>query len=281
MTGWTEESLIARVSDPVARTRHAAGSPDPFEVATYEAGFSDTPHRDLAVVLGMTPELRKLAARHFDRVVCVDINQDAIDLYRDWLPPDAARRETVVRGDWRRLHDHVEGTADVVLGDGVFPNLESLAEHERLFSEVATVLRPGGRFVTRQVLVPRGLDIEAHSWCRLRDTFRSGHLDRAEFGLAVRLLGHLGCCYDPVMLRLDNAEVFAETAREHGAGSFTDDERASIERYHFDGPNTLLPETRWEALVKAAGYTSQKVELKGRDWYRYYPLYVLTPPLMS
>ena len=125
----------------------------------------------------MTPELRAMAAAEFDRVLSIDVSEQAIALYACWLAPEARRRERVLRADWLQLADFVDpGSVDAVLGDGAFGNV-SLPGHTRLLAQVSAVLRPGGRLVPRQALVPHGLAVADNRWQRLRDRFRAGELD--------------------------------------------------------------------------------------------------------
>jgi SAM-dependent methyltransferase len=275
MTGWTALTLRARISHEPTRLRHPAGSPDGTEVAAYQSGLPAA--RGLAVVLGMTPELRTLAAAEFARVVSIDVSEQAIALYASWLAPDARRRETVVRADWQELAGLVDaGSVDAVLGDGVFGNV-SLAEHVPLLAQVREALAPEGRLLLRQALVPRGLDLPGCTWRRLRDRFRAGRLDEAGLGLGVRVLGHLSCCWDEAAGRLDNPRLFAETARQRDEGCWTEHEYACIQRYRFGGTTLLLPEQRWEDVVREAGFDLQTLPTSGRDWYRYYPVQQLVP----
>ena len=275
MTGWTAESLQARISDAANRVRHPAGSPDATEVAAYRSGLPSP--RGLAVVLGMTPELRTLAAAEFARVVSIDVSDRAIALYAGWLTDEARLRETLVRGDWHDLTSVVEpGTVDAVLGDGVFGNV-TLTGHDHLLQQVRASLAPEGRLLLRQALVPRGHVVRDGDWRRLRDRFRADDLDEAGLGLGVRLLGHLSCCWDETAAALDNRRLFAETAQQHADGCWTDHEYACLQRYRFDGTTLLLPEQRWDAIVRAAGFDLQVLPTSGRDWYRYYPVQQLVP----
>ena len=188
----------------------------------------------------------------------------------------ARRRETVHCADWLELAGLVDpGSVDAVLGDGVFGNV-SLPGHPRLLAQVQTVLGAEGRMVLRQALVPRGHVVRGREWLRLRDRFRAGDLDEAGLGLGVRLLGHLFCCWDEAEGRLDNPRLFAETTQQYAAGCWTDHELACIQRYRFDGDTLLLPEDRWAGLVRDAGFRLQTVPTNGRDWYRYYPVQLLT-----
>ena len=56
-----------------------------------------------AIVLGMTPELRIMAAEKFAQVVSVDQSNEAIGLYEDWLSAGDRRKENIFRVEWGAL----------------------------------------------------------------------------------------------------------------------------------------------------------------------------------
>lgn len=274
-TDWTDEELRARIAVPLGSrpdgrgARHEAGSPNAAEVASYARLLPR--RRGAAVVLGMTPELRALALQHFDRVVTVDRSRSAIALYKAWVS-DPHGRETVVRGDWADLQALAGGAVDAVLGDGVIGNVASEAAAAQLLETVGGALAPGGAFVTRNAVVPEGLDPHEVTHERLRDAHRAGDLDDVEFGFGTRILGHLTCCYDPATALLDNARLFAEVRAD---AEYTAAELAAVERFQFSAPTLLLPERRWLDLTADAGFATTRLRLSGRDWYAYYPLYSL------
>lgn len=273
MTGsWTSEALRARISDHARRTRYAGGSPDDVELGAYADALTDVPS-SVAVVLGMTPELRALAASVFKRVIAIDISEDAIELYRDWLSPHDRRGEQIIHGDWLDIGTHVDGPFDAVLGDGVFGNLPDVAAHRRLLDRIAASLRGGGVLVVRQAVVPSDYRPARDAADALLGRHRRGELDADEFGFGMRLLGHRTCCYDEEQYLLENRRLFEEVAAQAARGELSPEEHAAIRRYHFDGPNCVLPEAVWEELLGAAGYTFRRSVLAGRDWYRYYPVY--------
>jgi hypothetical protein len=275
-TGWDTAALQARIADHERRVRHPAGSPDAAEIAAYDRGLGGGA-RGRAVVLGMTPELRRLATRTFADVVSVDVSSEAIAVYGDWLTPAERTRERVVRAHWLALPHLLDGSVDAVLGDGVFGNLPDVAAHAELLAVVRGVLAPAGRFVTRHALIPRAFDATPHTQHVLLQRHRAGELDEAEFGFGVRLLGHHDCCYDPSTGSLDNARLFAEVARDHARGLLTDAEHAAIRRYTFAGRNCILGQETWEALLGDAGFAFRTVPLQGRAWYAYYPVFVCAP----
>lgn len=270
--GWDEESLLARIADPARRLRHPAGSPDAAEVAAYAAALPEGVPGPI-VVLGMTPELRALAARRAERTLAIDVAERAIALYEDWLTPAERALETVVLADWRRLGDIVDEPVAAVIADGAFGNLPDEAAHRELLDTIGAVLAPGGRFVTRHALIPRGLRPADHAAGELLARFRAGEIDEAELGFGTRLLGHHACCYDPASGRLDNAKLFAEVDAARARGELTATEHAAICRYRFDGDNCILDQDSWERLLADCELTFSTSALRGREWYAYYPVY--------
>jgi SAM-dependent methyltransferase len=269
---WDRDTLRARIQDAGARIRHPGGSPDPTEVAAYEAALPAGARDGTALILGMTPELRRLALRRFRRVVSVDANPGAIDLYRDWIDAKDRARERIVRADWLDLTGRV-APVSAVLGDGVFGNLLTLAAHRRLLRQIARLLQPGGRFITRQALIPNGFDPAAHRADRLLRRFRRGAIDAGEFGFGIRLVGYLETCYDGRRYLLDNARVFRRCDDARRQGVIREDEYAAIRRYYYGGRNCILPQDRWERLLAECGYRFDTRPCRGKAWYAYYVIY--------
>jgi hypothetical protein len=143
-----------------------------------------------------------------------------------------------------------------------------------MLEQLRAVLAPGGRVVVRQALVPAGTVVEDEAWPALRGRHRGGLLDDSELGFGVRLVGHLGCCWDGC--RLDNAALFGEVDRQAAAGCWRPRELAAIARYRFDGSTALLAEGDWAAVVAGSGFDLREHPLSGRDWYRYYRVQQLT-----
>lgn len=273
LSQWDEEALRARVCDSEGRTRHAAGSPDEAEIAAYAAALPNGSEERTAVVLGMTPELRRLVTSRFARTVSVDASTQSIQMYRDWVDEEFRSRETIVQGGWLALPQYIPGGAAAVVGDGVFGNLPHVEAHRELLAAVREVLQPGGRFITRKVMVPRGFDASECSVPALLRQHRQGELDDAEFGFGVRLLGHYACCYDSQTCILDNAKLFAECEEMWRQNEFTDEEYACIRRYCFSGNNSMVTQDLWEQLLDEAGFAFQVRRCRGRHWYGYYMVY--------
>ncbi len=273
---WDPATLRSRISDPAHRLRHPGGSPDPVEIAAYAAGIP-AEAKGTALVLGMTPELRAMAAQRFGRLISVEANPAAIALYRDWLDLEARARETIVERDWLAGERLSDDPVSVVLGDGVFGNLPDVAAHRRLLRVIGASLAPQGRFITRMAMIPDGFDPAAYTGDRLISRFRAGEYDAAEFGFGMRLVGHYATCYDPTTSTLDNARVFAACAERRAAGGLTAEEYAAIRRYTFGGRNCIVTQAAWESALAACGFRFRQHRCRGKAWYDYYVVYECAP----
>jgi len=270
---WDVESLRARVSDPKHRIRYEAGSPNSSEIEAYENALPSRLLRDTAIVLGMTPELRLLATRLFHKVISIDKNPQAIELYSDWLPRENRKRETIVCDEWSNLFQHALKSVSVILGDGAFGNILGIQEHKEMLRCIKSALLPQGVFITRHAFIPKGfIPGENNTDCFVK-RFRSRRIDEAEFGFGVRLLGHYSCCYNPESFILDNRKIFQECEFMHQEGQLIDEEYSYIRRYYFNGVNCILPEDVWESLLDESGFNFEIQPCHGKEWYEYYKVY--------
>ena len=274
---WTDRTLRARISDGRAKLRHPCGSPDPREIAAYRSLLPT--RRRLAVVLGMTPELRAMAAGEFDLVLALDVSAAAVALYRDWV--DAAFRgsESVVRANWLDLAALIGAgrPVDAVLGDGVFGNLAP-AEHEPMLEQVRAVLAPGGLVVLRQALVPAGTVVAGRGVAgpprpspqRIARRCRAGL--RGPAARPPRLLLGRPPARQRRPLRGGRP---AGRGRVLAAGPAGCHRALPLRREHGPARRGRLG----AALVAGSGFALREQPLSGRDWYRYYPVQQLTPSL--
>jgi hypothetical protein len=120
--------------------------PSPGEVGDYErllqsGGWIECPDW---VLLGCTPEIRSLAARHRREILCIDQNPEVFDVLRSMVAPQYA--EQFLCSDW--LHAEIPAPVDIVLGDGSL-NMVPRSQHESFLFKVSQMLRPGGAALLR------------------------------------------------------------------------------------------------------------------------------------
>lgn len=270
---WDRQTYLARIQDQKSRKRYPAASPDEIDIANYETVVKLYSLSGVAIVLGMTPELRALASRYFRRVICAERDSGAIELFREWLDDSARQRESIIQTDWLNLNNHIQEPVSAILGDGVFGNLSDINEHRQLLLIIRNLLEPHGRFVTRMALIPRGFDPERHKADELIRRFRDGRIDEAEFGFGMRLVGHYGKCYDQKSYILDNSKLYAECAQAHTDGAISRREYEAILRYYYGGNNCIVSQDVWETLLDETGFAYRLHESTGKEWRAYYIVY--------
>lgn len=277
---WTAEIYQSRIADAGLMIRHAAGSPASEEIAVYLNCCAGADPDGTAVILGMTPELRCMAAGHFRKLVSIDCSEVAIQLYSDWLPQHLRAKETVICGRWTELSSLVDGPVSVVLGDGVVGNLSGPGETLSLLEEIRTVLAPAGCCVMRNAIVNTGVIPARYEFSRLLMDFRSGLIDAAEFAFSTRMLGFYECVYDTRAEMLDNAITYGLLDAMRDAGDLSDEEWEALGRYRFMGRNYFPSNETWRSLLVAAGFGNVVQRgLRGKLWYEYYPVHVFGPGL--
>lgn len=269
---WERNTLFSRISDPVRKRRYPAGSPDTSEIAAYTAAFQDS-QTGTAVILGMTPELRNLAARYFKRIVSIDESRQAIDLYSSWMDLQYIEKEKIICANWLDIEKYIAFPIDTFLGDGVFGNLQNIHEHRKLLATLLRLLNKNGRFITRKALIPRKFVPADHNFQRLMIRYRRGEIDAAEFGFGARLVGHYTSCYEPTSYILNNEKLFAKCRAAREQGLLSAHELELINRYYFSGRNCILPQEVWEQTLEEEGYDFRIHSCHGKAWYEYYVIY--------
>ncbi|MEZ4599748.1 MAG: class I SAM-dependent methyltransferase [Syntrophotaleaceae bacterium] len=272
---WSTEIVNSRICDAAGRKRYAAGSPDLEEVEAYSRCLPENSR--IGVVLGMTPELRNLAARHCIQLICIDHSGSAISTYRDWLSPSLAAREHIIQGDWNDLKNVLPEPADFILGDGIFGNVVPFADYSSLLGLISSALSPRGCFVTRQCLMLEGIPENGQHRQWLLKRYRNKDLDEAGFGLSMRLHGYADMAYDRETSILDNKKVFAAIEADFQAGFFQLSEYQIIRRYFFQGLNSIPSKENWETMLKANNFRFERQCCKGKYWYQYYSIYSCRP----
>ncbi|MBD2579635.1 class I SAM-dependent methyltransferase [Oscillatoria sp. FACHB-1406] len=274
---WTSDAFKSRISDYSSRKRFEAGSPNDREIEAYSYHISNHFRGNLqgkkALVLGLTPELRAMLHDFGMSVICIDQNQDAIALFRDWLPLDRTVDENIVEGDWMNLEDYLDEPIDVVVGDGVFGNILSLQGHRTLLNKIEKILNNRGICVFRKILIPENFSVQEYEVKKLIKRHRSGEMDDAEFGFAMRIWGLKDTAFNENKFLLDNNYSFSIFRQMYRDGLLNDDEIAAIERYYFGGINLITPQAIWEELLTDSGFEFESFPLSGKDWYAYYPIF--------
>lgn len=270
---WTRETYQARIENVDARRRHAAGSPSDEEIGMFHAACEGADLSGTALVLGMTPELRVLAAKHFRRVLSVDASQTAIDLFAAWLPAELRAKETIIHGQWSDLDRWLQGPVSIVLGDGILGNLTNFETAAQILKVLNKVMSPGARCVMRNVIVMERLEIDRFRFLSLQNDFRSGLIDAAEFGFSARMLGFFDVAYDHSTEVLDSARAYTELDAMQRAGTLSAAEVSAINRYRFMGSNYFPLEASWTQLLLATGFgQATTMPLRGKLWHAFYPV---------
>jgi hypothetical protein len=117
-------------------------------------------------LLGSTPEIRSLAARHGRQLTAIDSDPEVFDALASLVEPSCTAQ--LVRSDWLELEP--EPSWDVVFGDGAL-NMLPPGSHEPLLQRVHAMLAPGGVALMRVHLAtpPRfGHAEQVFAWHRTR-----------------------------------------------------------------------------------------------------------------
>jgi SAM-dependent methyltransferase len=221
----------------------------------------------------MTPELRVMALDQYEKVISIDINPAAIDIYKDWIPGDLQHREQVIEANWLDVLGEDLPQADVILGDGVFGNLPDIQTHHELLDSIKRNLKQGGQLITRKFTVPGSPSDWQEYPGQLRQQYSEGRIDGSEFGFAMRLLGHLACCYDQDTAILDCGQVYREADEELRSGQLTARMREEMEQFFFSGSNCLVTDKAWEEMLTWHSIPFEIMECSGKHWYSYYRVY--------
>lgn len=144
-------------------------------------------HDDLALVLGVTPELADIAAD----TVAMDWSETMIA--HVW-PGDTPRRRAVL-GDWLRMPTPARRFS-AVIGDGSL-NVIAHAHYPALFGQLSGVLAPGARLAVRVYETPTPCE----SWAGLRQALLAGEVGgfhAFKWRLAMAIAGEGHCPDVPV-----------------------------------------------------------------------------------
>jgi len=140
---WESRARDWRVSPPL--------TPAPEDIAWYEGKVADCaralasgPLR--AILLGVTPGIATMTWPSGTSLLAVDWARGM--LRHVWPRAGVPEHTDVVRADWREL-PLASGSVDLVVGDGCYAALGSLAGARQLNREVRRILKPRGWYCVR------------------------------------------------------------------------------------------------------------------------------------
>ena len=88
---WNQKIAKLRIQDQKSKILYPAGSPNQQEINEYRRHIeksqnqADSPPLKKALILGMTPALRLLCHSLNLQVICIDQNEEMIDIFTDWV----------------------------------------------------------------------------------------------------------------------------------------------------------------------------------------------------
>ncbi len=266
---WSKSDHQARIVK--TGHRHRAGSPAGREIDCYRHEMLkalDAAQSHRVLVLGMTPELRQLAADADAQVTSIEMSREAIDIYNDWVTPDID--ETIIQDNWLALDPSDHGSFGAILGDGVFPNLLTVKHQSALMEKLAQCLAPAGSIITRHPVLPGENELGNLHWKFLVEKFRNAEICEDAFGLSMRLWGTSHC--EGVMRDglLDNAASFAQIEDMYKRSDITIKEYEIARRFQYFGKNLFMHFGAFEKLAEDFGMEITDHNVSDGFWSQYY-----------
>lgn len=108
--------------------------------------------RPKVLLLGATPQIRDRLNDLGCETSLIDLNLDMVLAMNSLMRTKPAEKATVI-ANWLE-NPLQEGYFDVIIGDGVLPNVP-FSERRKLLSEVNRLLKPKGIFLTRAFYMPK------------------------------------------------------------------------------------------------------------------------------
>ncbi len=179
------------------------------------------------IVLGVTPELVNLPWPDGSTLVAVDKSPEMIATV--WKP-NARIASRVERARWQAM-PIADGWADVMVGDGSFNALPSLADWRDMLAELARVMSPDGVLAARFYVRPDAREpVEAV----VRDVWagRIKSLHALKWRLAMSLDGGPACSVAVADIRRIFEDHFPNRAALERATGWPQDIIATIDAYH-------------------------------------------------
>src|SRR3989338_6360026 len=131
------------------------GRPSAMCLDAYRSFLDKSPHAGTAIVLGCTPDVRKIAAQYFQRVLVIDFSPSMLRESSKLLDAETLAREEHLVASWSEIENLCsKASADVVLGDSIFKQLDPTML-PKMLEGIAFALKPDGAFITRVRLEDR------------------------------------------------------------------------------------------------------------------------------
>ena len=139
---WQTQSTSYKKSTP-------PGRPSEECLRIYRYFIEQAPGKETALILGSTPDLRKLAAGYFRKVIVVDFSPAMLRETSKSLDKKTLESEKHVLAHWESIGDVCEkNSIDAALGDLIFKQLDPLNAN-RVLATLSSCLAKNGVFATR------------------------------------------------------------------------------------------------------------------------------------
>jgi hypothetical protein len=242
--------------------------PSAGDIRNYLAALRPLKPRKV-LILGSTPELRRLAASLGARATVVDLSDNMLREMGKLLPPRARAGEKRLRADWLRAPLGVS-EYDAVLGD-LSLRLVEPRRQPALLRRLRACLKSSGRFITRVHFVNHSLPGRPALGI-FRRTMRTARRSGNPFYLPLLIRSRL---FDAGTWRRDMLKLCA-LAR---AGSPAEKWTAKILLEKMRAPARFHSQTRVEldARLRRCFTIEKKLRAADYDDSGYYPVYSLRP----
>lgn len=252
---WESRARDWRVSPPL--------TPAAEDIAWYEAmaaacarAAAARPLR--AILLGVTPGIATMRWPKGTSLLAVDWAQGMVA--HVWPRAGFPEHTDVVRADWRRL-PVPSGSVDLVVGDGCYAAMGSLAGARQLNREVGRVLKAGGWYCVRAFC----RSDDPPSLPALFEELESGRVDNLDlFRWRLAMLVHGESAEGVALGKV--WRVWRDHAREHGSDTrrWSVDERLNMARWEGVDARFAFP-----SLAELQALAEPGFDLVGCEWPRY------------
>lgn len=259
---WESRAAEWRVSPPL--------TPAAEDIAWYEARVSECARtlgvRPLrAVLLGVTPGVATMRWPKHTALLAVDWSEGM--LQHVWPRTGFPEHSDVVRADWRKL-PVAGGSIDLVIGDGCYAAMGSLAGARALNREIGRVLAVGGWYCTRAFCRSDRPPAIAALFDEL-DSGRVDNLDLFRWRLAMAVQGQSG---DGVALGRV-WRIWQDHSRHvrSDAGRWSVDQRVNMARWEGVEARFVFPSLRELQAFAEPGFDLAACERPGYEGAEHFP----------